>query len=317
VAQARAAEDAGFEGCFSVQLHSSPFVPLGVAAATTSRLSLATGIALTFTRSPFETACEALDLDRASEGRFCLGLGASVRDWQDRAHGVAYDPPVARLAEAIQVIRMVTTGFADGRRTFEGRHYRADFTGLSLRAPLRPNLPIWVAALRSPLCELAGRWADGLLGHPSWSIPWTRQQVQGPFAKGLHAAGRERGDVTVNLWLTIAPNPDRAQAVEDAKRHVAFYASIGQYLPYYEAHGFGAEAAALAEAAATGRPGPSLVSDDMARAFVVCGTPGEVADTLQGLVGDGGVADSLTLRPPPVADREALAAYEARIAELF
>ncbi|MPY92330.1 MAG: LLM class flavin-dependent oxidoreductase [Acidimicrobiia bacterium] len=323
-AQARAAEDAGFEGCFSVQLHSSPFVPLGVASAVTSRLSLATGIALTFTRSPFETAIEALDLDRASEGRFTLGLGASVRTWHTGAHGVAYDPPVARLAEAIQVIRMVTTGFAatPGRpgtaeRRFDGRHYQVDFSGLELRAPLRHRLPIWVAALRSPLCQVAGRWADGLLGHPSWSIPWARQQVEGPFAQGLAESGRERDDVDVNLWLTVAPNPDRAQAVQDAKRHVAFYASISQYFPYYEGQGFGAEARALAEAAAAGRLSPALVSDDMARAFVVCGTPGEVSSALRGLVGPGGVADSLTLRPPPVPDREAAAAYEARIAELF
>lgn len=77
------------------------------------------------------------------------------------------------------------------------------------------------------------------------------------------------------------------------------------------------EAAALAQGASAGRPDPALVSDDTARAFVVCGTPGEVAATLDGLVGESGVADSLTLRPPPVADREALAAYEARIAELF
>jgi alkanesulfonate monooxygenase SsuD/methylene tetrahydromethanopterin reductase-like flavin-dependent oxidoreductase (luciferase family) len=240
---------------------------------------------------------------------------------------VAYDPPIARLAEAIQVIRMVTTGFAQpgggarsgsrAERRFAGRYYNADFTSLELRAPLRPRLPIWVAALRSPLCELAGRWADGLLGHPSWSVPWTRQQVEGPFAKGLADAGRERRDVTVNLWLTVAPNPDRAQAVQDAKRHVAFYASIAQYRPYYEAHGFGAEATALAEAAARGLPDPELVSDDMARSFVVCGTPGEVAATLESLVGEGGVADSLTLRPPPVPDRVALAAYDARIAELF
>lgn len=317
-AQARAAEAAGFEGCFSVQLHSSPFVPLGVAAATTQALQLATGIALAFTRSPFETAIEALDLDRASEGRFTLGLGASVRTWHEAAHGVSYDPPVARLAEAIQVIRMVTTGFPDGERSFEGRHYRADFRGLDLRAPLRPRLPIWVAALRSPLCHVAGRWADGLVGHPSWSLPWARQQVLGPFAAGLAEAGRDRSEATVNLWLTVAPNEDRAEAVEDAKRHVAFYAGIGQYLHYYEAHGFGAEARALAAAASTtGRADPALVSDDMARAFVVCGTPGEVAATLESLLGPDGVADSLTLRPPPVPDRDAAAAYEARLAGLF
>lgn len=280
-AQAEAAEAAGFEGCFSVELHSSPFVPLGVAAATTSRRSLATGIALTFTRSPFETACEALDLDRASEGRFCLGTGASVRDWQDRAHGVAYDPPVAGLAEAIQVTRMVTTGFADGRRTFEGRHYRADFTGLQLRARCGRTCPSgWRPCVR--------RCASWPAGGPTACSATRRGRSRGhasrsraPTPGACRPPGGNAG-TSPSTCGSPSPHPDRAQAVQDAKRPVAFYASIGQYLPYAEAHGFGAEAAALAEAAAAGRPDPSLVSEDMARAFVVCGSPGQVSATLQG-----------------------------------
>ena len=58
---AREAEQQGHEGVFSIQLGSSPWVPLGAAAVSTSRLRLATGIALAFTRSPLETATTALD----------------------------------------------------------------------------------------------------------------------------------------------------------------------------------------------------------------------------------------------------------------
>ena len=53
--------------------------------------------------------------------------------------------------------------------------------------------------------------------------------------------------------------------------------------------------------------------DDMARAFVVCGTPGEVAEQLEPM---WDIADSMCLQPPPVRG-EARAAYEARIAETF
>jgi alkanesulfonate monooxygenase SsuD/methylene tetrahydromethanopterin reductase-like flavin-dependent oxidoreductase (luciferase family) len=51
----------------------------------------------------------------------------------------------------------------------------------------------------------------------------------------------------------------------------------------------------------------------MARTFVVCGTPGEVAKQLEPL---REVADSLCLQPPPVAG-DSRRAYEARIAETF
>ena len=112
----------------------------------------------------------------------------------------------------------------------------------------------------------------------------------------------------------VAPNPDVAESVHDAKRHVAFYAAIAQYEPYFAAHGFGARGPGAAGGHRRRRPPPAdLVPDEMARTFVVCGTPGDVARQLAPLWEE---ADSMCLQPPPVGG-EARAAYEARIAELF
>jgi alkanesulfonate monooxygenase SsuD/methylene tetrahydromethanopterin reductase-like flavin-dependent oxidoreductase (luciferase family) len=164
------------------------------------------------------------------------------------------------------------------------------------------------------LVRVAGELADGLIGHPSWSIDWAMKQIEGPYAQAVAASGRSRRNVEINLWHVVAPNPDVAESVRDAKRHVAIYAAIAQYQPYFAAHGFGAEAGRLAVAAAAGeRDLVDLVPDEMARTFVVCGTPGEVADRLAPL---WSVADSLCLQPPPVAG-EARRAYDVRIAEAF
>lgn len=313
-AAAQVAEDAGLEGVFSIQLASNPWVPLGAVAATTSRVRLATGIALALARPPFETALAALDLDHLSEGRFTLGLGTSVRSVHDEHYGVPYDQPVARLAEAVRIIRLVTTGQARAAGRFEGRFWQLDFSRLAVARPLRPAIPIWVAALRTPLVRVAGELGDGLVGHPSWSIDWALQQVNGPFAEALASSGRSRSDVEINLWHVVAPNPDAAESVRDAKRHVAIYGAVAQYQPYFAAHGFGAEAARLSAAAAAGeRNLVDLIPDEMARTFVVCGTPGEVARQLEPL---WDVADSLCLQPPPVAGDQRRA-YDQRIAETF
>jgi len=311
---ARAAEARGLEGVFSVQLASNPWVPLGAAAATTSRIRLATGIALAFTRAPFETALAALDLDQLSEGRFTLGLGTGVASAHGEHYGSAYEQPVARPAEAVRIIRRVLSGEARKRGRFDGAFWQLDFSRLALPKPLRPNLPVWIAALREPLVRVAGAHADGLIGHPSWSRHWAREQVSGPYADALRASGRERRQVEVNLWQVVAPNPDAREAVRDAKAHVALYASIAQYESYFAAHGFGEAARALAAGAAAGRRDlVELVPDEMARAFVVCGTPAEVAKQLEPL---SDIADSLCLQPPPVSG-DARRAYEARIAETF
>lgn len=313
-AAAAVAEDAGLEGVFSIQLASNPWVPLGAVAATTSRVRLATGIALALARPPFETALAALDLDHLSEGRFTLGLGTSVRSVHDEHYGMPYDQPVARLAEAVRIIRLVTTGQARAAGRFDGRFWQLDFSRLGVARPLRPSIPIWIAALRTPLVRVAGELGDGLVGHPSWSIDWALQQVNGPFAAALASSGRPRSDVEINLWHVVAPNPDAAESVRDAKRHVAIYGAVAQYQPYFAAHGFGAEAARLSAAAAAGeRNLVDLIPDEMARTFVVCGTPGEVAAQLEPL---WEVADSLCLQPPPVAGDQRRA-YDQRIAETF
>ena len=314
VEAARQAEERGLEGAFSIQLGSDPWVSLGALAATTSRLRLGTGIAHAFVRPPVELALAALDLDRLCDGRFVLGLGTSTRRINERHWGVPYDRPVARMAETVRIVKAVTTGQARQLDRFDGEFHHLDLSDLTMARPLRTDLPVWVAALRTPLVRVAGELADGLIGHPSWSRRWALQQVNGPFAEALARSGRSRRDVEVNLWHVVAPNPDAGESVQDAKRHVALYASIAQYQPYFAAHGFGDEAAALAAAAAAGeRSLVDLVPDEMARTFVLCGTPGDVARQVEGL---WEVADSLCLQPPPVPG-EQRRAYDQRIAETF
>ena len=314
VEAAREAEQRGLEGVFSIQLASNPWVPLGAVAATTDTVRLGAGIAHVFARAPVETALAAVDLDHLSGGRFTLGLGTGTRHVHERHYGVDYDRPVARFAEALRIIKAVTSGRGRELGSFDGEFWQLDLSDLAAPRPLRPDMPVWVAALRTPLVRVAGELADGLIGHPSWSVSWAIEQVTGPFADAVARSGRQRSDVEVNLWHVVAPNPDVAESVRDAKRHVAIYASIAQYHAYFAAHGFGDEAGGLAAAAAAGeRSLTDLVPDEMARTFVLCGTPDAVAEQLRPL---REVADSLCLQPPPVPG-EQRRAYDARIAQAF
>ena len=81
-ATVRALEERGLAGLAVPQVYGPPFVPLAVAATVTKRIQLATGIAIGLTRSPFETAMAALDLDHLSRGRFVLGLGTGPTHYE-------------------------------------------------------------------------------------------------------------------------------------------------------------------------------------------------------------------------------------------
>ncbi|TMI79734.1 MAG: LLM class flavin-dependent oxidoreductase, partial [Bacillati bacterium ANGP1] len=53
---ARAAEETGFAGMWANDTKHNPFVTLALAAPSTSRLELGTGVAVAFARSPMVTA---------------------------------------------------------------------------------------------------------------------------------------------------------------------------------------------------------------------------------------------------------------------
>ena len=73
---ARAVEAAGYDGIVTLENKHDAFLPLAVAATCTERVELATGIAISFARSPMSAANVAWDLNEASRGRFVLGLGS-------------------------------------------------------------------------------------------------------------------------------------------------------------------------------------------------------------------------------------------------
>jgi len=318
-AQAKALETAGLEGLFAPQVYGPPFVPLAAAAAVTSRIQLASGIAIAFVRSPVETAMAAMDLDRISDGRFTLGLGTSVRSWSEGVFGGTYGKPLENMREVVEIVRMVNRDVHTGKLTrYDGKYYKLDFSEMQPGAPpLRTNIPIWIATLRGPLVSLAAEIGDGVLGHYIWSIEWLRDKIPEYLKRGLDRGGKQRSDIHFNAWLAVAINNDRAEAINDARPTVAFYAGIEQYESFFAAHGFGDIAKRLQEGVKKGDylSVAKLVPDEMAQTFVVCGTADEVRKRIEPA---WDVVDSMTLAPPAYGLEPAkILSYAGAIAATF
>ncbi|MCA9988029.1 MAG: LLM class flavin-dependent oxidoreductase, partial [Anaerolineales bacterium] len=103
-AYTRAAESLGFDGLWTAETNSNPFLPLTLAAEHSQTLTLGTAIAVAFPRSPTVLAHIAYDLARQSGGRFVLGLGTQVRAHNERRFGVKWEKPVRKLRETIEAI---------------------------------------------------------------------------------------------------------------------------------------------------------------------------------------------------------------------
>jgi probable F420-dependent oxidoreductase len=295
---ARRFEELGIDGVWTPQLHYPPFATLAALAACGTRLKLGTGIALAFTRSPVETALSALDVDRISGGRMVLGLGTSVRTWNENVHGVEYGKPVQHLREVVTTVRaIIEKGHTGELGAIDGKYHKLDLRGFrTARPPLRRSIPIYVPALFENTVALAVEVADGLLGHPVWSERWIADQAKALEIK-LAAASRSRDKFHVNLWNYAAVASNRKRAIDDMRGTVAFYASIAQYAKYFESHGFGAQALACVEAAQRNDSAAMLraVPEEMVTTFAIAGTPDEARERVSRM---WRFADSMTLSAP-------------------
>jgi alkanesulfonate monooxygenase SsuD/methylene tetrahydromethanopterin reductase-like flavin-dependent oxidoreductase (luciferase family) len=320
--QAQQAESAGLAGVAAPEFYGNPLVPLSHCAAVTTRVQLLSAITLPLVHNPFTLAMSAMDLDRLSGGRFILGLGPSAREMVEGFHGVpGYDRPLARLREAIEVIRLLIAKSHTGELgRFDGEFHHHDWTRFQGNhlPPLRTEIPVWIAATQLGLVRLAGQVADGLTSHPIWSVDWARREGEKALTATLKAAGRDRAAFHWQAGFFVAVADDTKQAIEDAKPTVAFYAGVEQYEPFFAAHGFGAEARACQAAVAQddfAGAGAAAVSDEMAATFVIAGSPDECRRRIEPL---WDVADSFLLVPPFLeVPLDRLMDYTSALAETF
>ncbi len=321
-AQARMTESAGLMGIGAPEFYGNPMVTLSHCAATTSRLQLLSAITIAAVHNPFSLAMSALDLDRLSGGRFVLGVGPSLPEMVQGFHGLpGSGRPVARLREAIEVIRLVIAkGHTGDLGRFRGEFYEHDWTAFqgNPQPPLRPEIPIWIAAARMGLVRLAGEVAEGLTSHALWSVPWALERGLPALQDALRRSGRDRSGFHWQAAFFVAVNPDRKQALHDAKATIAFYAGVDSYEPYFDAHGFGAEARACQEAVRhhdVAGAGAAAVTDEMAGTFVIAGSADECRKRLEPL---WEAADSFMLVPPFQAlAPEQVMGYTLALAEAF
>ena len=214
LAQARAAEAAGFDGvCCSDHLQpwwepgesGNAWVWLGAAAAATERAALGSAVtAPMFRYHPVVVAQCAATLEALAPGRAFLGLG-SGEALNESPTGADWPPAaeqLARLDEAVELIARLLDG---ERVTFEGRHFRTRRAVLHSRPARRP--PVYVSAFHPGAAAVAGRRAEGV-----WCIadPEMAGTVVDAYRSAAEDAGRPPGEVLLQLSASWAATDEEA-----------------------------------------------------------------------------------------------------------
>jgi len=288
-AYARRAEAAGFGAIWSAETRHDPFLPLAVAANSTCRVGLGTAIAVAFPRSPMVLAQIAWDLQKASGGRFVLGLGSQVKAHNERRFSVPWEPPGPRLREVVQALRAIWDCWQTGARLdFQGRSYRFDLmTPFFDAGPIEhPRIPIYLAGVNPQMCRIAGEVADGLHVHSFHSARYLRECVHPAVQEGLVRAGRSRADFTFRASTMVVlgdTEDERRRHAGAVKQQIAFYASTRTYQPVLAAHGLDDLSPRLhAKSLAGDWEGMTdLITDEMLDLFAVSGSFEEIGKRIR------------------------------------
>jgi probable F420-dependent oxidoreductase len=286
---ARRAEDLGFGAIWSAETRHDPFLPLAVAATATRRIGLGTAIAVAFARSPMILAHTAWDLQKASGGRFVLGLGSQVKAHNERRFSVPWEPPGPRLREVVAALRAIWACWQEGTPlTFHGRSYRFDLmTPFFNPGPIAdPRIPIYLAGVNPQMCRIAGEVADGLHVHSFHSARYLRECVHPAVQEGLNRAGRSRADFTFRASTMVVlgdTEDERRRRARAVKQQIAFYASTRTYQPVLAAHGLEDLTPRLHARSLAGdwEGMTDLIGDDTLDLFAVSGPFEEIGDRIR------------------------------------
>ncbi len=228
---ARHAEQCGFESLFTtehialypgVTLGRMPIAPdtpiadplevLSFVAGVTERIILGTAVLLLPFHQPVVLAKRLATIDQLSRGRmrlFGIGVGALAKEAE--AAGVDFHTRGRRADEAIDVLRLLWAGDADGV-SFDGEFY--SFSNLcSFPKPYQARtLPIHVGGSSPAAARRAGLRGDGYF--PGGGI--TNEQRTAQLAlirETARAAGRDAGALEYTRWGNIAMTPDEVAAL--------------------------------------------------------------------------------------------------------
>jgi len=291
---AQLAEALGFDQIWvsnDLFLRSAP-VLIAAAVVATSRIAIGTCIVNPFSIHPAELAMTAATLQELSGGRFLLGIAAGAEDFLSWA-GIEQRRPLTVTREAILAIRALTEGRSPVDVEGSGAGWTVD---ARLRTPSHPT-PIYLGAMSPRMLTMIGEIADGGLPllYPPESFVEARRYVDA----GLVSADRDRSAVDLAACIWVSIDEDRQRARQPLAAKLAYFAP--SFSPYVlERAGIDPSAVAALRGIDMNRAGE--IVPEALMALGIAGTPDEVVERCQGLVGLG--VSHLSFGPPLGPDRQ-------------
>ena len=239
-------------------------------AAVSDRITVQTSVYLLALRHPVPVARQLASLAELAPGRLVFGIGLGGEDPAElRACGVDPATRGARLNETLAVLRALATGT---EVSMSGRFFQLN--QVSIRPAPQPPVPIVIGGRSDAALRRVARYGDGWLG--LWVSPSRYADAVERIGRYASDAGRDvlRWQHGMHVWCGIGPSPQIAQARLRALMEEFYQLAFSKFERYCP-----------------------------------CGTPGQIAESLQAYVAAG--CRSFNLIPVAGSQQEAIAAADA------
>ena len=312
-ANAAELEAAGYSGAWTAETSHDPFLPLALAAQTTTEIELGTSIAVAFARNPMLLANIGWDMQTLTQGRFVLGLGSQIKPHITKRFSMEWSKPAARMREMIQAVRAIWDTWENGTPLeFRGEFYRhtlmTPFFTPSAKDLGDFGVPrIFLAGVGPLMTEVAGEVCDGFFCHGFTTERFLREVTIPALEAGRAKAGKTMEGFEIvgpSFVVTGTTDEQMEQAADAVRKQIAFYGSTPAYRGVLELHGWGGlqdELNALSKQGKWDEMG-GLIDDEILNTFAVVGPPESIAPELGRRYGD--VIDRVSFYAPYDSDPE-------------
>ena len=246
------------------------FSMLGAVANNTNTQKIGSSIINIYSRSPSTIAMGSATIDTLSNGRLILGLGTSSVPIVEDFHGQKFENPVQRMREYVEIIKL---SLMKKQINYSGKIF--DLKNFTLLIePKRKSIPIYLAAINEKMVNLCWEIGDGVIFYlrPIDEMKQTISKMQ------------SQKNIDVACQIITCISNDSEEAIQRAKKTVAFYISVGKiYREFLAKNGFKNETNNIFEEFKKSgfKSNHELVTDSMLNSLCISGSPEEAKIQLE------------------------------------
>ena len=193
------------------KLMLDPYLSLMTAANATSNLRLGTGIALLMERDIFSQAKTIVTLDHLSGGRLMIGTGVGWN--QEEYENINPHPFNKRYAVLRETVAATRALWRDDEAEYHGEYIDFDPVWAYPKPLQLGGPPVFLGAMGPLGRRHAANWADGW--YPVDVAMGDVAATLAAFREEVREAGRDVGDVEINIQIMDTSNLDKLKEYRD------------------------------------------------------------------------------------------------------